>query len=165
MLSPVLSRLVTTINILLLCSSPSCTFSVAIPHRAYINAPMCPNTRAHTRAHSRSRALSTDCCAHWFEFNDLSGSRRLALSYDPRSLLLSLSSLFPFIFLSPSIATSLATPQRHRHFVSRSVSSCLSSFPSVLLPSFSPTYRFPLPLTLLCRRFPPLYLLSVASSL
>lgn len=151
------------------------TFSIAIPHRAYIDAPM----RTLTRAHSRSRALSTDCLRSLVEFNDLSvRTVSLYLTRSIRVVSLPPSLLPPPLSLSLSLSFSHTrsrteyrhvsrAPRRHRHFVSRSVSSCLSSFPSVLLPSFSPTYRF---LLLLCspslppflrRMFPPLSLLSV----
>lgn len=118
------------------------------------------------RAHSRSRALSTDCLRSLVEFNDLS-DRTVSLYLAPgrfaRGLPLSLS--LSRTALSPRL--SRASPVAARHFVSRSVSSCLSSFPSVLLPSFSPTYRFLLLLNspslppFLRHTFPPLSLLSV----
>lgn len=130
---------------------------------------------AHSRTFARSRALSTDCLRSLVEFNDLS-DRTVSLylaPVDPRGLPLALSlPLSLSLFLHTRSRTEYRhvsrTPRHHRHFVSRSVSSCLSSFPSlVLLPSFSPTYRFLLLLyspslpPFLRHTFPPLSLLSV----
>lgn len=104
------------------------------------------------------------------------GSHRLALSRPGRSAWSTSRSFSPSLSLSLFLHTRSRTeyrhvsrtPRHHRHFVSRSVSSCLSSFPSlVLLPSFSPTYRFLLLLyspslpPFLRHTFPPLSLLSV----
>lgn len=67
-------------------------------------------------------------------------SRYFPLSY---SLFLSLSRSHRVVSLPlPPSSPPLLALHHRRHFISRSVSSCLSSFPSVLLPSFSPTYRF-----------------------
>lgn len=153
----------------LLFPTTTCTFSVAIPHRgAYIDAPMRTLTRARACV-ARSRTFTQPRIEHRLpaltgrvqrSLADRTVSLYLAL-VDPRGLspplsfslflffspCLSLSLLHTRSRLAPSIATSLVAPRHHRHFVSRSVSSCLSSFPSVLFPSFSPTYRF---LLLLC---------------
>lgn len=125
-------------------------------------AHRCTDVHSHALAHSRSRALSTDC-AHWSgsTISQITLSRFISASSIPavplslslsllsrgislsRTLSLSLSRSHRVVFLPlPPSSPPLLAPHHRRHFISRSVSSCLSSFPSVLLPSFSPTYRF-----------------------
>lgn len=137
----------------------TCTFSVAIPHRAYIDAPMRTLTRTFTqpRIEHRLPALtgrvqrSLDrTVSLYLTPVDPRGLPPPSLSFPPCLSLLHVRSRTEYRHVS-------RTPRRYRHFVSRSVSSCLSSFPSVLLPSFSPTYRF---LLFLCSPFLPAALSS-----